>query len=204
MNYLSPWVSGTIQLEQVYVHPWGPWWKTSLGWGCCFISSGLWLLTVLLRITFLPPVHSSCYPCILWRVGNMRWSRGWIVASKYLSRYILQFRYNSSILKSLVWTWEWHGLIETSLWFLAFSWFLISLGICQGAPFYNNKEHCNSIILTVVGILGLVGPQILLCISGEIVYDPQCYHRGYEDLLNNKCLFFSIIFCHCINCFSVS
>ena len=112
-----PWVYGSLQIEIWSVNPWGPWWTTSQTlWGCC-ISSYPWPLPVLMIIPCLPPTHSSWSPCSHWRVGMMRWSRVWIVASQSLSIFILQWISHQSILKYIGWPWVCHTVIDTSSWF---------------------------------------------------------------------------------------
>ena len=109
------WGFETIQLETVSAHTWYPCWTTSLKWGGYCNSSGPCTSTILLWTPSTPPTHSYWYPYSLWIVGIMRWSRGWMAASKFLSRFPHQWRSCSSILKYVVWIWGYCVLNETSL-----------------------------------------------------------------------------------------
>ena len=122
------------------MHHWGPWRNTSNNWGGCCISSGKRTLPVILRTTCHPHTCSYWYPCIPWRVGTMRWSRGWIFTSLYLSSFILQWISHSPILQHVGWAWECHYWIKTYSWFPDSSWCLISLQMCKGATFWQWKR----------------------------------------------------------------
>ena len=79
------------------------------------------------------------------------WSRGCIVASKYLIRSPLELRSCSSMMQFVEWSWVYHDWIETLSCSIYFYWCLSRLRMCQGEPFllqqrklrFNCIGHCN-------------------------------------------------------------
>ena len=119
----------------------------------------------------------------------MRWSRSWIVASKFLSRFPIQWRSRSYNVQPVGWSCLCHAWNEISSWFPASYWCPSIQRMWQGPLFYNDKEHIWSIILDVVAIWDLVGPHFELCISVQRNLGPQAKHLGPETLLVNYRLF---------------
>ena len=76
---------GPLQLDIIYDHTWYPCWTTSMNWRVYYTSLGTWYSPAMLWTPCPPPNLSSVYPYSPWRVGIMRWSRGWISASKFLN-----------------------------------------------------------------------------------------------------------------------
>ena len=74
------------------------------------------------------------------------------------------------------------------------------MGCIAKNPWQISSQHCISIILSIVWILVLVGPQLVIHISGQWVSDTQLWNLGFEALLVNECLFLRIICCPSIIC----
>ena len=99
---------GLLQLDLGYGHPWDPCWTTSLKWGGYYNYSWPWPSPALMWDPCPPPTHYSWSQYSPWRVSIMRWSRGWISASRFMNRFVRKWRSRSSIPQSAGWTWGYH------------------------------------------------------------------------------------------------
>ena len=94
-----------LQLDPGSEHPWDTCSVTSLKWGCNITSSGTRTSPVMIWAPCPTPTHSYWSPYIPCRFGIMRWSRGWIFASKCMNSFQQKWRYCSSITQYLGCIW---------------------------------------------------------------------------------------------------
>ena len=130
---------GPLQLYLGSVHAWGTLWNTSLKWVGWCIYSGTFILPDLLYIPCLPPTNYFWSPCSPLRVWIMRCSRGWIFASKFLSRFPLKWIFHSSTLKYVGFPYVCNSWTDIYSWFTALYWCLIMQSMYQGAPFLQRQ-----------------------------------------------------------------
>ena len=172
-SWIHPQVSGPIQLETEYINPWGPWWNTSYKWGGCVFIQGRSLYLFFQKLIFLLPLYPTCI-----HVVPAEWTLGGGVEVKFLPHNLcVGFPWNVDIIYPILNMYigvrdimvalrHTHGLnICFNVWEYC--------ECVRAHHFDKDKLNLSSIILAVVSIRSLIGPQLALYISGQWVSDQQ-------------------------------
>ena len=93
----------------------------------------------MIKITCIYPTLFSWYTYSSRIVGIMRWIRGLIFYSQYMSRFLLHCIFHSSTFQYVDLPYVCIAWSETASLFTDLSWCLIRLRVCQGAPFLQWK-----------------------------------------------------------------
>ena len=86
------------------------------------------------------------------------------------------------------------GLLSPGFWFMLSENYYIN----REHHFYNDKEHCGSIILAIEITSDIEDTRPVICICFQHVSDTRNQNFWFEALLVNDCLIVIIIFCFSI------